>query len=61
MGMRLESVTVRMVVGREAEVMFTVMPTGSDTTPSGKATVPQHLIDAVKHAAHELKRAIDSF
>ena len=61
MGMRLESVTVRMVIGRESEVVFTVMPTGSDTEPSGKATVPQHLIDNLKHAAHELKRAIDTF
>ena len=61
MGMRLESVTVRMVVGREAEVMFTVMPTGSDIAPSGKANVPQHVIDNLKHAAHELKRAIDAF
>lgn len=61
MGMQLESVMVRMRQGREAEVSFTVMPTGSDTGPSGKANVPQRLIDNLKHAAHELKRAIDAF
>jgi len=61
MGMRLESVMVRMRQGREAEVSFTVMPTGNETEPSGKANVPQHLIDNLKHAAHELRRAIDTF
>jgi hypothetical protein len=59
MGIRLENVIVRMRQGREAEVSFTVMPTGTNTEVSGKANVPQHLIDNLKHAAHELKRAID--
>lgn len=59
MGIELESVIVRMRQGREAEVIFTVMPTGTDTVPSGKANVPQHLINNLKHAAHELKRAIE--
>jgi hypothetical protein len=60
MGLRLEIVTVRMVAGRESEVSFTVLPTGPDTKPTGRATVPQLLIDNLKEAAHALRRAIDN-
>ena len=60
MGLRLESVTVRMVAGIEAEVHFSVMPTGTDTKPTGVVTIPQYLIDNVKAAAHALRSAVET-
>jgi hypothetical protein len=60
MGLRIESVTVRMVAGREAEVHFSVMPNGLDTKPTGGITIPQHLLDNLKDAAHAIRRAVEN-
>ena len=60
MGLRLETVTIRMPVGREPEVSFTVMPSGANTHPVGQAIIPQCLIDQLKQAAQGIKNSIDT-
>lgn len=57
--MRLERVTVQLNIGIEPQVLFSVVPTGTSTTPIGKANVPQHLIDNLKATANKLRRAFD--
>lgn len=59
MGMKLESVKVRFDVAGQAHVSFVVVPTGTDTNPSGSAQIPEESLDALKSAAYRIQQAID--
>lgn len=58
MGFKLSGITVTFIAGSEPRVALTILPSGTDTTPTGNFVLQQSSIDQIKEAALALQRQI---